>query len=192
MPGVVILREAKSIDIHQYRGLLDELIHKYDVATQLKEKINNCVSIGDRKLILLKAISLFENGDFDLFNNIIPIQLEGLFGDYLKDGSVFYRFKNLNTYPKAVLREKITYIKNLGLDVFPEAVLYYNFYFNNLIRNKIAHGNYTYDTDDSAAAFAIEMILDLNYLIYMLSRKSETEKMYRLIDRYKAYMLLEN
>lgn len=135
-----------------------------------------------------QSIALFESQDFDLFNNIIPIQLEGLFGDYLKDGSVFYRFTNLNTYPKAVLREKITHIKNLGLDVFPEAVLYFDFYFNNLIRNKIAHGNYTYDTDDSAAAFAIEMILDLNYLIHMLSRKSETEKMYRLIDRYKAYM----
>lgn len=188
LPGVAVLREAKSNDIHQYRGLLDELILKYDVTTQLKEKINNCVSIGGRKSILFKAISLFESGDFDLFNNIIPIQLEGLFGDYLKDGSVFYRFTNLNIYPKAVLREKITYIKNLGLDVFPEAVLYFNFYFNNLIRNKIAHGNYTNDTDDSASAFAIEMILDLNYLIHMLSRKSETEKMYRLLDRYKAYM----
>ncbi len=188
LPGVAVLREAKSTDIHKYRRLLDELICKYDVASQLKEKIKNCVSIGGRKVILLKAIASFESGDFDLFNNIIPLQLEGLFGDYLKDGFIFYRFTNLNIYPKAVLREKITYIKNLGLDVFPEAVLYFNFYFNNLIRNKIAHGNYKYDSDDSAAAFAMEMLLDLNYLIHMLSRKSETEKMYRLIDRYKAYM----
>lgn len=164
------------------------MINKYGVASVLKEKIKNCVSIGGRKAILLKAIALFESGDFDIFNNIIPIQLEGLFSDYLKDGSVFYRFTNLNIYPQAVLREKITYIKNLGLDIFPEAVMYFNFYFNNLVRNKIAHGNYTYDTDDSATAFAIEMILDLNYLIHMLSRKSETEKMYRIIDRYKAYM----
>jgi hypothetical protein len=34
----------------------------------------------------------------------------------------------------------------------------------------------------------MEMLLDLNALMHMILRKSETEKMYRLIRRYKDYI----
>ena len=87
-----------------------------------------------------------------------------------------------------MLREKISYIKNLGVDVYPEAVMYFGYYFNNLVRNKVAHGIYIYGNDDHAAVFAMEMLLDLNALMHMLLRKSEAEKMYRLIRKYKDYM----
>lgn len=109
---------------------------------------------------------------------------KGLFSDFLKDGTVFYRFTNMQLLNKAVLRGKIQYIKNLGLDVYHEAMMYFRIYFNNLIRNKIAHGTYTYENSDDAEIFAIELFLDLEYLIFMISRKSETEKMYRILHNY--------
>lgn len=188
LPRIAVLEKTKSTDVPGYRALLDGVIRKYDVPGKVVNKINSSVSIGGRRSILLKAVNLFNIGEYDVFNNIVPIQLEGLFADFLKDGTVFHRFSNLNIYPQALLREKIVYIKNLGVDIYPEAVMYFGFYFNNLVRNKIAHGNYTYDNNDHASIFAMEMLLDLNYLLHMLSRKSETERMYRLIHRYKDYM----
>ncbi|HIV46882.1 MAG TPA: hypothetical protein H9749_03655, partial [Candidatus Acutalibacter stercorigallinarum] len=154
----------------------------------LREQINNCVSIGKRKMFIFNLLDLFDHGEFDLFNNTVPIQIEGLFSDFLKDGTVFYRFTNMQLLYKAVLKEKISYIKCLGLDVYPEAMMYFGIYFNNLIRNKIAHGTYSYENNDDAEIFALELLLDLEYLIYMISRKSETEKMYRVLHKYKSYM----
>ncbi len=188
LPKIATLEEAKSKDVSAYRALLEDWIRKYDLPSNVTEKINGSVSISGRKSILLQAISLFGNGEYDVFNNIVPIQLEGLFADLLKDGTVFPRFRDLNIYPRAVLREKISYIKNLGVDVYPEAVMYFGYYFNNLVRNKVAHGIYIYGNDDLVAVFAMEMLLDLNALVHMLLRKSETEKMYRLIRKYKDYM----
>lgn len=187
LPRITTLKQAKATDATEYHSLLDELSRKYDLLSQITEKINNSVSIDGRKSILLKAIELFRSGEYDLFNNIVPIQLEGLFGDYLKDGTVFSRFTNLNLYPHAVLKEKIAYIKNLGQDLYPEAVMYFGSYFNNMIRNRIAHGDYTYSNNESAAIFATELLFDLNFLLHMLLRKSETERMYRIIHRYKGY-----
>jgi hypothetical protein len=188
LPKIEVLKEARSKDILEYRALLEDWIRRYDLPGKVAEKINDSISISGRKAILLKAINLFGSGEYDVFNNIAPIQLEGLFADLLKDGTVFPRFSDLNIYPQAVLREKISYIKNLGVDVYPEAVMYFGYYFNNLVRNKVAHGIYAYSNDDLAAVFAMEMLLDLNALMHMILRKSETEKMYRLIRGYKDYM----
>lgn len=120
LPKIAVLEEARSKDVPLYRTLLEDWIRRYDLPGKVTEKINGSVSISGRRSILLKAISLFGCGEYDVFNNIVPIQLEGLFADLLKDGTVFPRFNDLNMYPQAVLREKISYIKNLGVDVYPE------------------------------------------------------------------------
>jgi hypothetical protein len=114
LPKIEALEEAKSKDIQAYRALLEDWILRYDLSGKVTEKINDSVSISGRKSILLKAISLFGSGEYDVFNNIVPIQLEGLFADLLKDGTVFPRFSDLNIYPQAVLREKINDIKPRG------------------------------------------------------------------------------
>lgn len=112
-----------------------------------------------------------------------------MFADFLKDTTIFRRFTRLELYAGAVLREKIKYLQDVNSDIYPEAVEYFMFYFNNIIRNKVAHGNYKSIFKDSTQAeiFAIEVILDMNMIVYMLSRKSETEKMYRFISGYQNY-----
>ena len=186
IPRVDELICAKNTDKQEYKELLSSVIFLNGAIQGLRDQINNCVSIGKRKTILFKLIDLFEQGEFDLFNNTVPIQIEGLFGDFLKEGIVFYRFTNMQLHYHAVLREKINYIKGLGVDIYPEAMMYFGFYFNNLIRNKIAHGTYSYENNEDAEIFAIELLLDLECLVYMISRKSETEKMYRILHNYKS------
>ena len=62
------------------------------------------------------------------------------------------------------------------------------FYFNNHIRNRIAHGRYYGSTDRlKDEIFSKELILDLCLLVHMLVRTSETERMYRFIHGYQSY-----
>ena len=188
IPRIADLASAKSSDKQKYKDLLRHILELSGGTPELRELLNSCVSIGNRKVFILRLLDLFDQGEFDLFNNTVPIQIEGLFSDFLKDGTVFYRFTNMQLLNKAVLRGKIQYIKNLGLDVYHEAMMYFRIYFNNLIRNKIAHGTYIYENNEDTEIFAIELFLDLNYLIFMISRTSETEKMYRILHNYKSYM----
>ena len=70
------------------------------------------------------------------------------------------------------------------------------YYFNNIIRITIANANYKdiSNNDIASAVFAHELILDLSLLVHMLSRKSETDKMYRFIksEKYPHFGLLFN
>ena len=99
LPKIAMLEETKSKDVPAYRTLLEDWIRKYDLPSIVTEKITVSVSISGRKSILLQAIKLFGSGEYDVFNNIVPIQLEGLFADLLKDGTVFPRFQRSQHIP---------------------------------------------------------------------------------------------
>ena len=62
------------------------------------------------------------------------------------------------------------------------------FYFNNLIRNRIAHGRYYKSISPlNDEIFSKELILDLCLLVHMIVRTSETERMYRFVHGYQSY-----
>ncbi|MDY2882633.1 MAG: hypothetical protein SOT71_08265, partial [Romboutsia timonensis] len=164
-------------------NMLKELITNYDVIEDLKGKLESSVCLRERKNILLKAIKLYEEKEFEIFNNILPIQIEGMFADFLMDTTIFSRFKNMNIYANAVLKEKIKHLQEVESNIYPEVVEYFMYYFNNIIRNRIAHGRYYGNTEDKQdEIFSRELILDMSLLVHMLSRNSETEKMYRFIE----------
>ncbi len=112
-----------------------------------------------------------------------------MFADYLQDTTTFLRFSKMEIYSNAVLKEKIRHLQEVKSDIYPEAVEYFMYYFNNMIRNKVAHGRYKGSSEEQIQdeIFAKELILDMGILVHMLSRKSETEKMYRFIHGYQKY-----
>lgn len=189
LPEIDNMQILKTTSPQTYLTLLKRLSIDYDILNVMKDKIENCVCLRNRKDILIKTLKLFQDCEMELFDNIIPVQIEGMFDDFLKDTTTFSRFNNLNLYTGAVLREKIQYLKDYDTGIYPEAVLYFMYYFNNIVRNKVAHGNYRniFRNLEQAEIFAYELLLDLNFMIHMLSRRSETEKMYRFIHGYKAY-----
>jgi hypothetical protein len=189
LPRIESLQKLKCENSLDYRNKLENIISKHKIIDNLIEKVNASVCLRNRKDILLKTLEIFKEEQFDLFNNILPIQLEGLFADYLNDTTIFNRFSNLNLSLNADLRGKIQSLQDLGADIYPETILYFNYYFNNRVRNVIAHGNYKniYSDENQSSIFALELLLDLNFLTHMLLRKSETEKMYRFVHGYKAY-----
>ena len=143
LPKTNELHYLKENSAEEYLEKLKILVSKYNVLKSLNDDISESICLHHRKEILLEALAIFQEGRFRLFNNIIPIQLEGMFGDFLKDTTTFRRFTDISIYSNAVLREKIQYLRNLKVQMYPEAILYFNFYFNNSVRNIIAHGNFS-------------------------------------------------
>lgn len=187
LPSIRELSSAKATNLSEYRRLLTSLIENNSVKEQIVKDIEGNYCLRDRKSLLLSALTMLENREYDIFNNIIVIQLEGLFADYLKDVTTFNRFTDLNLYSTAVLREKIKFLTNLDSGIYTEAILYFNYYFNNRVRNLIAHGNYFLKFKDelSKEVFALELLLDLNFALYMITRESESQKMLRFVHNYK-------
>lgn len=189
IPKIDDLHSYKNTNPTSYNAALEKLIVDYKLLEDLKDKLVSSVCLRERKPVLLKAIELYEQGEYETFNNILPIQIEGMFADYLQDTTIFLRFSKMELYLNAVLKEKIQHLQEVKSDIYPEAVEYFMFYFNNVIRNKIAHGRYKGNQDEQIQdeIFAKELILDMGMLVHMLSRKSETEKMYRFVHGYKKH-----
>ena len=188
IPKIDDLFSLKKTDVKRYSEKLDLLINDYDLLNDLIQLINESVCLRDRKTVLLRSIEFFKQGEFEIFNNIIPIQVEGLFLDYLLDTTTFDRFTNLKIYEDAVLKKKIELLGLAYGKPYFEATEYFMYYFNNIIRNRIAHGKYK----KNRAAFydeffSKELFLDLLFLVYMITRKSETEKMHRFVSDYREY-----
>lgn len=189
IPKIDDLQSYKISNPVIYNTTLKQLISDYKLLEELTGKIESSVCLRERKSILLKAVDLYKQGEYEVFNNILPIQIEGMFADYLQDTTTFLRFSKMDIYSNAVLKEKIRHLQEVESDIYPEAVEYFMYYFNNMIRNKIAHGRYKGNSEEHIQdeIFAKELILDMGMLVHMLSRKSETEKMYRFIHGYQKY-----
>lgn len=190
IPKIDDLHSYKTNNITLYNDTLEELISNYDILKSLQDMLTSSICLRSRKNILLKALELYKLGEFEVFNNIIPIQIEGMFEDYLMDSTIFIRFSKMDIYLNAVLKDKIRHLQEIKDNIiYPEVVEYFMYYFNNMIRNKVAHGKYKGNQNQKIIdeIFSKELLLDLGILIHMLSRKSETEKMYRFIHSYKKY-----
>lgn len=188
-PKIDDLHAHKNSNLESYNMDLDKLICDYKLLEELKDMLQSSVCLRGRKNILLKSVELYERGEYEVLNNILPIQIEGMFADYLHDTTTFLRFSKMDIYSNAVLKDKIRHLQEIKSDIYPEAVEYFMYYFNNMIRNRVAHGRYKGNPEQQIQdeIFAKELILDMAMLVHMLSRKSETEKMYRFIHGYKKH-----
>lgn len=188
IPKFDVLNQQKATAPSDYNNSLAQIVSDYSLINELKENINKCVTLRHRKNLLSKAVTLFEEAEYDIFNNFVPIQIEGAFADFLTDATTFTRFTHMDIYTNAVLKDKIKLLEDHNSNIYPEAIEYFKFYFNNLIRNKIAHGKYSSNSDSlDSSIFAHELLMDLCTLVHMIIRRSETEKMYRFIHGYKSY-----
>ena len=189
IPKIDDLHAHKNSNLESYNMDLDKLICDYKLLEELKDMLQSSVCLRGRKNILLKSVELYERGEYEVLNNILPIQIEGMFADYLHDTTTFLRFSKMDIYSDAVLKDKIRHLQEVKSDMYPEAIEYFMYYFNNMIRNRVAHRRYKGNPEQQIQdeIFAKELILDMAMLVHMLSRKSETEKMYRFIHGYKKH-----
>lgn len=194
IPSLDLLHEKKNTDFSQYNQLLKGIVSTLGIREEVKNLIKESICLRNRKTLLLDMLSLYDEGKYNIFNSIVPTQIEGIFADYLEDVTTFLRFSEMNLHVDLVLKGKINFLnEDMPLKskdtcvgaIYPEVVAYFKFYFNDMIRNRIAHGRYD-GTEQEAETFATELLMDLDALIYMVSRTSEMEKMCRFISNHHS------
>ena len=177
-----ILIKAKSSSLEKYNEELNEYISRHSIIEMIRDYVKSLVCLDERRAILNQIIELYGEKNYIQLIITIPVQIEGIFSDLQNDIKSFDRFSHCKITPSADLKEKVNQIQ----DCIPfEYALYYKHYFNNMIRNIVAHGRVIGKVNTiKDEVLAKELILDFHALLYMVSRNSEAEKMYRFINGY--------
>ena len=177
-----ILKETKQRDLIQYNNRLTEYINNYNIINAISEYIQKLVCICKRKTVLNLLLELYNKKHYMLIINMLPIQIEGVISDLQDDVNSFDRFSHCKIIPSADLQQKIHQLQN---SIPFNAAVYFKHYFNNIIRNTIAHGRAVGESDSTNnEIFAKELILDFHTLLYLVSRYSDAERMYRFVNGY--------
>ena len=162
-------------------------LKKYILDENIIQKITdlNLTLITNRREILAKALELYQQKEYIIVINILPIQIEGLFSDLLDDIKSINNASKASIDPSGDLKKKVDQIFE---NIPAEYAIYFKHCFNDLIRNTTAHGRTITISDEENEISANELLLDLYSLLYMISRYSETEKMCRFIHSYSVLL----
>ncbi len=195
-----LTREVGVHPLNNYRLLKIHGSEKYlrILESVCEERINDLLdtinkpAFTNRRRVLTSAIDAFKNGDYEVVINLLPVQIEGLFADFI-EFSFLYKFQNdLGKYVNSLelqLVPKIQFLDGLDFDY----IAYFKYYFNSIMRNTIAHGNYMqymksrtssdYDSKEvSIKILAAELMLDLNALLYLMVDNTEIDTARMYID----------
>ncbi len=175
----------KKQSTDQYLTELKCFLNEYSIFEKTKELSNTLACLSNRKSMLINALNFFEETSFDIFNNIIPIQIEGIFNDLIDDLDFSEKISDRKDNYSNALKAKV---ENLSDSIPFEYICYYGFFFNNVIRNIVAHGRLNNKQNLSSEVLSIELLLDLYSLLYMVSRYSDAETMYRYIENFSNCM----
>ena len=166
--------KLRTQDLNKYVQELKKHILEHQVLDYLRQKIDSLYCLQDRKNILNTIIDSFENQNYVVFMNLVVIQIEGLFYDMFVDANIQKRLDGqFDLFEKDDLKSKME--KNdtsMGLE---EATLYFKFYFNSMIRNKVAHGRNCFK-EEEYERISFELLLDLQYVIHLLEKHSDTNQ----------------
>lgn len=175
------LKETRA-DPSKYVNLLKQ--HSEEAVNNIREVFSKSVALAPRKDIIEKCIELFLDKEYKMFVNVIPIQIEGMFDNLLRS-MVFDLFTDIDLHPTAVLRNKIEILKRKNVNSFFEVEAYFKYYFNGIIRNTIAHGNFAQLSDSSGTyqKLALELIFGLNYFADTIFSINELDAMNEYIHR---------
>lgn len=164
----------RTQDLNKYVRELKQHISEHQVLQYLRQKIDSLYCLQERKNILNTIIDSFENQNYVVFMNLVVIQIEGLFYDMFVDANIQNRLDGqFDLFEKDDLKSKME--KNdtsMGLE---EAALYFKFFFNSMIRNKVAHGRNCFK-EEEYERISFELLLDLQYVIHLLEKHSDTNE----------------
>lgn len=177
----------------EYLEQLKKVIN--DAIDMINRNIRQSLCLKKREKILDKIISLFKSEDYDVVVNIIPIQIEGLFADFLENSLIFKSESNISSYEqiyRSVLMEKVKMVVTNDLNLGFDTIGYFKYYFNSFYRNTVAHGNYwllfnggtgfyNQNEEQSVEIVAHDLILDLNYIVDVVAKSNELDEAERYL-----------
>ena len=122
-----LTREVGVHPLNNYRLLKIHDSEKYlrILESVCEERINDLLdtinkpAFTNRRRVLTSAIDAFKNGDYEVVINLLPVQIEGLFADFI-EFSFLYKFQNdLGKYVNSLelqLVPKIQFLDGLDFD----------------------------------------------------------------------------
>lgn len=169
-----------------------------EVIDLIHKRIEDSLCLKGRAVVLSKIIKMFEEHDYDIVMNMIPVQIEGLLSDFLDNSMMFYSDSEKGGMKKYenifcdVLVNKTNAVNNLNLNLGFDTIGYFKYYFNSIYRNTVAHGNYKLlfkidtgfkdlDEKQMVEAVASEMMLDLNCFVDMVAKSNELDEANRYL-----------
>lgn len=181
LPSISTLIQKKESNLEDYSLALRSLSDSFLIIDSIKNILSIYPALNAKKELVLQCIDFFNGKNYRIFINLISIQIEALFYDLLIDTNMFDNFKKIKVYNNLVLKEKINILDENN---FVDITEYFSIYFNNLIRNAIAHGREMVPNSlKEQEVFALELLFDLNALLFLFGRKSETIKMHHFISQ---------
>ena len=187
IPNADVLSAAYKKGSNDYLRKLDYLIDEFDVLSLINDDIDKSYTLRTRSSLLYDTLNLYIDGNYTLFNCTAPIQIEGMFADFLYAANTFKRFTYMDLFERDVLNKKLEKLAECS-EVDLEVVEYFEFYFTNLVRNRAAHGRYIKASNaQDDQILAKELLLDMKCLTHQIRRKAEVEKMLRCIQGYLNY-----
>ena len=172
----------------EYMCELQRHISEFSVVDYIKDRADNMFCLQNRKDILYEIIDAYKNEKFEIFINLVVVQIEGLIYDMFVDSNIQTRLSgSFDLFEKDDLKTK--FIKNDINSGIEEAALYFKFYFNNMIRNKVAHGRSCSEKEEYERT-SYELLLDLQYVIHLLENRSDTNEAIQYIKNKVRWLHL--
>lgn len=167
-----------------------------EAINRIMTNIDQSICLQKRKEVIEEIVSLFKNKKYATVINMIPIQIEGLFADYLEMSLIYKSGSDLNLFEqiyKSVFMTKAKMAETNDLNLGFETIGYFRYYFNSVFRNTVAHGNYwilfsdyteSEHIDDKKASMILahDLILDLNYIIDVVVNSNEIDEAKRYLE----------
>lgn len=200
------LSDCFKKDISQYCKRLENFL--CESATQIRECISKSICLKKRETVIEQCLLLVEKGEDELAINLLPIQIEGLFVDLLEYSTIYEYIGDIKQYKSILNRDlvqKIDFGRGKNINLPFDAIAYFDYYFNNIVRNTVAHGNYdllvkrgrineegnihTVNINVIKRVVALELLLDLQYLVYTISEINEIDTANKYITEvYENYL----
>lgn len=178
----------------EFYEILEYLFNDYSILKTLNTGLDENHILNMRKRIFNSIFKHFENKDYISINNMLPLQIEGLFYDFCLLLGISEKSLEISS-----LNSKLDKIKKKNNESIWWHYEYFSFKFP-IIRNKVAHGRYL-ESDDKLTSYLLfidlynvcEMITDKNielnqYVKYLKDEKILDKKILELI-KFKGIKL---
>lgn len=203
----IALIDCYNNDISKYCSLLEN--YSTEIISDIKENISNSICLSKRKSLIEHCLFQIENNNYELAINLLPVQIEGLFADLLEYSTIKECIDDIKQY-KTILNLELVKKIGFGIDkninISFDTIAYFKYYFNSIVRNTVAHGNYellianrgihkdicidddSKDIDKKIIMF--ELLFDLNYLVCKISKINEIDTANGYINNaYESFSL---
>ncbi len=199
------LIQCADRNLIEYRSVLEATAP--DAVAQIRKALSSSSCLSERRALIERCLQLLETQDDEVVVNLLPVQIEGLFGDLFEYSSVYACTLDIGRYRNIIhseLVETIQYSVNIEINLTLDVIAYFKYYFSSIVRNTVAHGKHKlfvergqidrkgcdnkYGDTVYRRIIVLELLLDLNFLIQTIANISEVDAAIEYVNTTASYL----